>query len=229
MNYNTAYTAIKHKTIIVLSALTIVAACSTAYASDKSADIALDQDGIKVWKVKVANSDMLGFKAQGDVNADTKTIFEIIKDVEHSKEWVPNTRNAKIVSLDDKKGLGTFYFVLDMPFPLTDRDLVVNAKYTFEPNGNIRIKNEGIELASIPPKDGIIRITKYYGNWYLEKKSADVTRVTLDGHANPEGGIPSWVANMFVTQQPFDMMANLRKQAAKRIKTNSNENDMITE
>lgn len=181
------------------------------HANEDTSKIAYENEGITVWKVPVKNSDMLGFKAQAMVEAPIQKVFELIKDVEHSNEWVPNTRNAKILQLNDKKGHGIFYFVLDMPFPLTDRDLVVDAKYTFENNGNIKIKNTGVVIDTMPEKEDLIRIKKYYGNWYLEKKGNDKTLVTLNGYANPEGGIPAWVANMFVTQQPYDMMRSMRK------------------
>lgn len=188
---------------------------NVAHAKPAKERIALQQEGITVWKVPVKNSNMLGFKAQAMVNADIQTVFGVVKDVQRSHEWVPNTREAKILTLDDAKGMGKFYFVIDMPFPLSDRDLLVQANFDFEPNGNILIRNTGIADKNVPPRKSLIRIKTYKGNWYLEKIAAKKTRVTLDGHANPEGGIPAWVANMFVTQQPFQMMRNLRKQVKK--------------
>lgn len=181
--------------------------------------ITLQRKGITVWEAPVANSKMLGFKAQAVFNAPIRRIFATIQDVKNASEWVPNTKQVALIenpsfdkSTSIRTGKAKLYFIISMPFPLTNRDLVVSSKFTQDEQGNITIENFSAKDKRFPVNDKYIRIHEYKGAWYLEKISDNKTRVTLSGHADPAGGIPSWVANMFVTQQPYDMMINMRKQ-----------------
>lgn len=51
----------------------------------------------------------------------------VILDVDRAAQWVPYGQ-GQMLSQDEKKGEFTLYMVLDFPFPLKDRDVVVKGK-----------------------------------------------------------------------------------------------------
>ena len=73
------------------------------------------------------------------------------------------------------------------------------------------------DLMKNPPRANpdMVQITEYKGGWKLEQVGPNKTRVTLTGHADPAGAIPTFISNLFATQQPYEMMVNLQKQSDK--------------
>ena len=51
---------------------------------------------------------------------------------------------VKVLSSDSQKGESLLYMVLDFPFPLKDRDLLVHSKIVKDASGVIRIKNKAV-------------------------------------------------------------------------------------
>ena len=122
--------------------------------------------------------------------------------------------SIKILSRDDKKGDFTLYMVLDFPFPLKDRDLIVQGKMIKEANGQITIKNKAIQ-SGYPLNPDYVRLTDYQGDWTFQKLANNKVKVSTYGYANPEGSIPLTFVNMFVQQQPYQMLQKMKTELAK--------------
>ena len=95
---------------------------------------------------------------------------------------------------------------MDFPFPLNDRDLVIQGNYRKDSNGRIIIKNKAINDLRVPIKNNVIRITHYEGDWIMTKLGAKQVKVTTSGFADPAGSIPTSFVNTFVEQQPYQML-----------------------
>lgn len=210
---NRAVKTVSHLSAVVALACSL--SLSTVVSAKSNQKVALQKNGITVWEVPVRNSNHLGFKAQATLDASIAQVYATIRDVDEAKKWIPSTKSVSMIAENEKKGDAWLYYVIDMPFPLTDRDLVIKSKISQDARGNVTITNQGIKDKRKPEQKGYVRINKYSGTWDLEKISDKKTRVTLSGHADPRGGIPSWVANMFVTQQPYKMLSNMKKQVKK--------------
>ena len=173
-------------------------------------------DGITVWKVPTKSSEFLGFKAQTVFNAPINAVVGTIMDTPNASEWIPNTGYIQMIDRSEfDQGKAKLYYLIDMPFPLADRDLVIKSKMSKGATGAIRIDNQIASDSRYPAKPGVVRIKQYSGSWYLEPLGANQTRVTLQGDADPGGAIPAWATNLFVTKQPSDMLKNMREQVKK--------------
>ena len=104
--------------------------------------------------------------------------------------------------------------VLDFPFPLKDRDLIVQGKMIKEANGQITIKNKAIQ-SGYPLNPDYVRLTDYQGDWTFQKLANNQVKVSTYGYANPEGSIPLTFVNMFVQQQPYQMLQKMKTELAK--------------
>ena len=133
----------------------------------------------------------------------------LILDGDKAVKWVPYMGNVKVLSRDDKKGDFTLYMVLDFPFPLKDRDLVVQGKMIREANGQITIKNKAIQKG-YPLNPDYVRLTHYEGDWTFNRLGEKKVKVSTYGYANPEGSIPLTFVNMFVQQQPYQMLQKMK-------------------
>ncbi|MGG7305498.1 START domain-containing protein, partial [Klebsiella pneumoniae] len=84
------------------------------------------------------------YKAETTFDVPLERAVAVILDVDRAAQWVPYMGKVQMLSQDEKKGEFTLYMVLDFPFPLKDRDVVVKGKMSKAANGLITIKNTAV-------------------------------------------------------------------------------------
>lgn len=201
-----------NKTVMfsVVSALCL----TTAAISAEAAKLSIDKNNIKVWTTQDSKNPALSYKAETTLNATLEQAVGIVLDVEHAKNWIPHVSQVEVLSRNDQKGEFTLYMVLDFPFPLKDRDVVVKGSVSKAANGSIYIRNKAIAQGkALNPQ--FIRLKRYEGDWIFQKLAENKVKVTNSGFADPEGAIPISVSNMFVEQQPYQMLKKMKAELAK--------------
>ena len=133
----------------------------------------------------------------------------MVLDVQKTPEWVPNLAKVEVLSQDNQKGDFVLYMVLDFPFPLKDRDVIVKGKISKDANGVVSVKNKAITQGKALNPD-YIRLKNYQGDWSFQALANNKVKITTSGYADPEGSIPLSVANMFVQQQPYQMLMKMK-------------------
>ncbi|WP_313661406.1 START domain-containing protein, partial [Acinetobacter variabilis] len=180
--------------------------------------LSINKNNIKVWTYQDERNPVFLYKAETTYNVPIENAVSLILDVDHAVKWVPYMGSIKVLSRDDKKGDFTLYMVLDFPFPLKDRDLIVQGKMIKDANGQIIIKNKAIQTGyALNPN--YVRLTDYQGDWTFQKLANNKVKVSTYGYANPEGSIPLTFVNMFVQQQPYQMLQKMKTELAKPVTT----------
>jgi hypothetical protein len=103
--------------------------CAAAFATDASnADWALQQDDgrIQVFTRPVAGSPFLEVKATALINAPIADIASRMGDGEGCVEWRVMCKSSEVLSVDSDTERKV-YMVLDMPWPVADRDMVMRS------------------------------------------------------------------------------------------------------
>jgi hypothetical protein len=103
--------------------------CAAAFATDASnADWALQQDDgrIQVFTRPVAGSPFLEVKATALINAPIADIASQMGDGEGCVEWRVMCKSSEVLSVDSDTERKV-YMVLDMPWPVADRDMVMRS------------------------------------------------------------------------------------------------------
>ena len=182
--------------------------CSNVIASEQEDwNLRIQQDGIKVYTKKMADSRIDAFKATTMISAKYERVKEVILDYPNYPKWYQDYKTGEILEqLNQDKII--VRFVIDAPFPIKDRDSVnrVSVQQTDE---HIKVRLESAPTF-IPPNNKQIRMTVSSGQWTLEKEG-NQTRVTLEYHADPEIPVPSWVSNRYVVQGPAKSLSSLKK------------------
>lgn len=202
------------KTVMLVACVVSVLSLSAQADLPNNAKLSLNKNNIKVWTYKDVNNPVLSYKAETTFDVPIEKAVALVLDVKNSSKWVPNVAKAEVLSRDDKKGEFTLYMVLDFPFPLKDRDIVVKGKMSKDSNGTIHIKNSAIQQGKATSTD-YIRLKDYSGDWTFQKLGTNQVKVTTNGHANPEGAIPASVTNMLVEQQPYQMLQKMKVELTK--------------
>ena len=200
----------KMKMMCVVSALCL----TTSVFAAESSKLSLDKNNIKVWTIQDPYKSLMSYKAETILNTSIDRAVAIVLDVEYAKSWVPNVAHAEILSQDLNKGEFKLYMVLDFPFPLKDRDVIVQGKVFKDANGFIYIKNKAIQQGKAKNPD-YVRLQDYQGNWMFQPLAEQKVKVTTTGYADPEGVIPQSVTNLLLKQQPYQMLLKMRAELNK--------------
>ncbi len=211
----------KKQMILMLSALTLVSANTLADVQPQG-KLAIDRDGVKVWTFKQAGNPIMNFRATTVLDSTLLGAVALVMDTDHSAEWAPYTGKALMLDRNDQAGTFTLRMDLDFPFPLSNRDVVVTGHLSQSADGVVTIKNVATEDARAPVRPHFVRVQHYEGLWQFKPlgKSASgkpQVEVTVSGFADPNGMLPLSIVNLFVQQQPFEMLRNMHDfvQAAK--------------
>jgi len=189
------------KHIVLATLLSLTSFVVTAAEAPK---LSLHRNNIKVWTYQTENNPVFQYKAETTFDVPLERAVAVVLDVERTPQWVPYVGKAQLLSRDEKKGEFTLYMVLDFPFPLKE-------KMTKNADGSISIKNNAVQN-NYPEQPDIIRLTKYAGDWTFQKLANNKVKVTTTGYADPAGAIPLSFVNMFVQQQPYQMLMKMKKE-----------------
>ena len=200
------------KSLLMLGLSTCI--CAASAQNIEHAKLSIHKNNIKVWTFQQQSSPVFLYNAETTFNVHLEKAAALILDVDHAVKWVPYVGSVKVLSRDDQKGEFLLYMVLDFPFPLKDRDLVVKGKMSKDAQGIISIQNTAIE-GGYPLNPDYVRIRQYEGDWTFQKLGNQKLKVSTYGYANPEGSIPLSFVNMFVQQQPYQMLQKMKNELGK--------------
>lgn len=172
--------------------------------------LVIDRQDIKVWTYQVAGNPSFNYRATTIVNSNVVGTVAAIMDTQYLPEWVPHTRRVELLESDEKAGTFSMLMEIDFPFPLSDRDVVFSGTIKQQPNGTVRIENRATTHPKAPVRSGFLRVTAYEGSWILRPIDATHTEVITTGYADPAGSLPLAIVNMFVQQQPYLMLRNMK-------------------
>lgn len=202
------------KKVILMACAVAMLATAQAKPVVDNAKLSINKNNIKVWTYQNSQNPVFLYKAETTYDTPFERAVGLILDVDHAVKWVPYMGSIKVLSRDDKKGEFLLYMVLDFPFPLKDRDLVVQGKMMKDAQGMITIKNKAVDKA-YAKNPNYVRLTHYEGDWTFQKLANNKVKVSTYGYANPEGSIPLTFVNMFVQQQPYQMLQKMKAELAK--------------
>jgi hypothetical protein len=161
--------------------------------------VCFDEDGIKVWDQKVANSDINIVKVRTvfkDVPA--LTLYDVFHDADYRREWDENMIDGhEFESLDANNDVG--YYSVKCPAPLTNRDFVNQRSWRVKGDTYV-IYNHSVNYPKCPEKKGLIRARSIRTGYYVLALPDGGCQLNYLTQGDPKGSIPSLVSN-FVTKK----------------------------
>ena len=173
-------------------------------STNESWELKKDQDSIKVY-IRNVDDNTKEYLAETIINSDIDKIFKTITDFDNSYRWMYKLNSSKILEKSDT--LMYVYFVVDMNWPLKNRDLISDAVITQNENKIRIVMNSYPDY--MPEKEKLIRIKQSRSIWNLEKIDDEYTKVALQSYAVVEG-IPTFIMDLFILDSPMYSMTQLR-------------------
>ena len=197
------------KRMAVLCGFTVLFA-ATAQAEDWQ--VAKDEDGIKVSLSEIAGSKYKAYRGVTVIKAPIAKIQALQEDAVGACSWIHECKSQKLLKAQGDKSWT--YTQFKAPFPVTDRDSILEITTTKAPDGTVT--RTLLEVPTYQPEvKGYVRVAQVNGFWKLVPKGDNQTEVTYQVHTEPGGSVPSWLANKFVVDAPFNTLKALKERAEK--------------
>jgi hypothetical protein len=172
-----------------------------------------ERDGIKIYTRKEPNSSLKSFKGEAYLHAKMETVTSLIGNVKNFDWWDDDIREIKVLLYEKDKHI-QYYLIYDVPWPITDRDLVVDAVITTDPVTGVRIVEARPLPDVIPEYPNLIRIKKYWQKWTIIPMQPGIVHVILEGFVDPGGSVPAWLYNMVITETPLKVIRSVQTHVA---------------
>ncbi|ALI09075.1 MULTISPECIES: START domain-containing protein [Pseudomonas] len=194
----------------VLCGLTVLLATATAQAEDWQ--VAKEKEGIKVSLSEVAGSKYKAYRGVTVMKTTMAKLRALQEDVPGACAWIHECKSQKLLKHEGDKSWT--YTQFNTPWPVTPRDSVLEVTTEEGADGSLTRKLKGVPTYQ-PEEQGFVRVAQVDGFWKFTPKGADQIEVVYQVHTEPGGDVPSWLANKFVVDAPFNTLKALKERAEK--------------
>lgn len=167
-----------------------------------------DQDSLKIYTRRSAVSAIKEVKIRAQLNCELSEIVAALEDIPSQKDWLIRTKEIRYVE-EIAPGQFSYYLSTDMPFPVKDRDIVVNYRRTYDhATREVAIEYEEID-GGVPMLKSHVRIPDMKASYKLT--SPEEGKVSLEYYLYIDAGgiLPNWVVNLAITKGPESTMNGL--------------------
>ena len=179
-------------------------------SSDKEWKLEKDKDGVKVYTRPHEGSKIKEFRATTILEASLSSAVALVRDAEVTPEWYNHVKSGTPVKIFDEKR-SIVHLELDFPFPATDRDIIAKFDYSQDPDTKI-VSSVVVGVPDyLPETDGIIRVREIEGSWTFIPLGDNQVQIEYQFFADPGGGLPSWMVNLFIVDDPFKSLKRMQK------------------
>lgn len=193
----------------VVCGLTVLLA-GVAQAEDWQ--VAKDEEGIKVSLSDVPGSKYKAYRGVTTINASVARLRALQEDVVGACAWIHECQSQKLLKHEGNKAWT--YTRFNTPWPVTPRDSILLITSEEGADGSLT-RNIDEQSSYLPEEKGFVRVAEVKGFWKLVPKGPNQTEVTYQVHTDPGGSVPSWLANKFVVDAPFNTLKALKERSQK--------------
>jgi len=169
-----------------------------------------NENGIEVYARQLANSKLKEIRVICELDATLAELVSVLQDVSNHKTWVYSTRNSYLVKKINANTL-IYYTESDLPWPVSDRDLIVELQVNPQPeNQQYIIRAKGIS-DYLPPKPNLVRVPYSLALWKITPVPGNKIKIDYTFSVDPGGSIPAWLINSTAAIGPYNSFIKLRE------------------
>jgi len=169
-----------------------------------------DKNGISIYVREQEDSSLKEYKARATLPYPLQEVFAFLLDVERHPEWVVRCSEVTIIENQVEHKI-TYHTVYDMPWPVKDRDLIIESVYKHHVAGKkIESLTKNVQM-EFPLEEDVIRMPGYREWVIIEEIDSLNTMFIAEGFADPSGKVPPWLVNMFLVDGIYDSVIKTRE------------------
>jgi hypothetical protein len=148
------------------------------------------------------------------INATVQSVESIITNVDILKTWGYACLESKLLK---RKGMGElyYYYAVDVPWPLSDRDVVINMKIRQDSLSGITDINSMNFNGLIPEKEDRTRLKYVKAHWQLIPINKNSMQLDFTIATELGSDFPDWLVNYAMSYSPIKSITALRNMAEK--------------
>ncbi len=190
--------------LILISHLSVIKTFAQAWNFVK------EEEGIKIYTRNEGSNSMKSYKGLMLISAPIEKVCSMVGNARNFDWWGEDFSNIRVLGYEDNKYV-RYYYIYDMPWPLTDRDLAVEATVkTNSVTGEYKVISKPL-LKVVPENPDLVRIKNYWQTWTIQPLDKGYVSITLEGFVDPGGNVPGWLYNMLSTEMPLRTMRLFRQ------------------
>jgi hypothetical protein len=167
-----------------------------------------DEDGIQVFTRKAAKGNIKELRVLCELDATKAQLISTLENISDYNSWVYSNKKSTVLKMITQQNI-IYYTQSHLPWPIRDRDLVVELNITPTPDVlNVQAKS----LPDYMPKDSnYIRVPYSLAVWKVTQAADNKLKVDYTFSIDPGGNIPSWLVNATLTIGPYNSFSKLRE------------------
>lgn len=169
-----------------------------------------NENGIKVYSRPMKGFDFREVRVVNKVKSTLAAIVAVIFDTKNYPKWVYGcSGTSTLKTLNDQEIYN--YQVTDLPWPLSDRDVVSHFKVSQDPSTFVVTFSKTGMSDYIPDKEGMVRVQHFQSITVLTPLPGDSVQIELEMHLDASGNIPDWVVNDNMVAAPYNSTMSMLK------------------
>lgn len=157
-----------------------------------------DQSGVKEVRIRTQAATTI------------EKLLSVLGNVDNYEKWVYKCSEAKMVKVVTEDDY-YYYSRYDLPFPLSDRDIVVKSRQWIDKDG-IFYSHSTIKRDMVGIKKGIVRIQEFDAYWKITQIENGILDIDYVVQTHPGGSLPNWAINLGIAKGPIETMKSLLRQ-----------------
>jgi ribosome-associated toxin RatA of RatAB toxin-antitoxin module len=192
------------KLFVSAAALLFYAQAQTEWTLNK------DANGIKVYTKASEGSPIKSIRATLEFDVPISAVLAVVGDVKSFPEWVYKCKQTTLLKQISPTS-AMFHHITEAPWPFDSRDHVsVYEMLRDDKTGVVTMKSHVIS-GVYPEQKGYVRLKKSHASWIFTPVGDNKVVAVYELSFDPEGNIPAWLINMFITEGPFQSLSKLKK------------------
>ena len=196
----------------VIASILICCSCIAIHAQT-TWELKKDKEGIKVYTGKLPNTAIKAVRVVCTVNASISQLTALLLDAKAHSQWVYGTKTSYLVK-EISPGHIIYYSEATVPWPFTNRDVVIELSVTQQPVTKIVYVTVNTANNYVPIAKDKVRVMMCRSNWTVTPLGDNRLNIEYIAQADPGGSVPDWVTNLFCTKGPFETFKKLRELVA---------------
>lgn len=168
-----------------------------------------DTDGIKIYTSNIPSSKYDAIYGSMIVNSPVNNLVALVKDAKACSQWADLCKESRVEQTVSEVEYYVYTYN-DIPFPVTDRDVVAKVRWS-QNTDTLAVTMTTEPITGMVEKTDAVRIEEADSRWYFTPQADGTTKVETFAHINPNGPTPAWLTNMLLVSSPFKTMKGMRE------------------
>ncbi len=166
-------------------------------------------EDISLWTRSIAGAELKAFRGVTHSDAPIENLVALLYDTAAMPRWLFRCQEAAIVG-EDSNGDTYLHLQIKGIWPLDDRDAVIRVRQFFDTQTGEILMTGTAAPDYLPPLPNHVRIPAISSTWRLTPMPQGLVRIEWEGHLDPAGNVPRWLANSVATLVPRHTLRNFR-------------------